>query len=146
MMRAPRSAASRIAAMVRSRLSLASGEHRCWISPIVKLSAIVRYYHPLGSTERGVDMNALDADSKEARTGEKMVILEVRFWTNKLSKRPNHIRPKHIRAKGTVTFRKNVTHGLNSTLGFNFNSIMELPAAIEKLFLRHGIRVHPSQK
>jgi len=75
-----------------------------------------------------------------------MITLEVRVFTNKLAKGNGRVRPKHAHANGMIRARANPTHGIKAAATVPFHSLMEIPAAIEKLLARRGIHLHPSPK
>ncbi len=81
-----------------------------------------------------------------AEPGERMITLGVRFFTNKLARGNGRVRPKHAHSNGIVRARANPTHGIKAAATVPFHSLMEIPAAIERLLTRRGIRLHPSPK
>jgi hypothetical protein len=81
-----------------------------------------------------------------AQPGERTITLEIQFFTNKLAKGDGHVRPKHAHTAGMVRVRANPTHGIKAAATVPFHSLMEIPAAIEKLLTRRGIRLHPTPK
>lgn len=81
--------------------------------------------------------------SVRAPHGEKMIEVKVRFWTNNIG--PNgSVLPKHAWARGVVRMKGSKTHGTASKPNEKFNSLLEMPAAIERLLIAHGIILHPS--
>jgi len=51
--------------------------------------------------------------SLEAKQGERMIEVKLRFWTNNLASEPGKIIPKHARASGVVRIERNLSHGIN---------------------------------
>ncbi len=86
------------------------------------------------------DINEIEA--REAKHGEKMIEIKVRFWTNNLTPQKDNIIPKNGWASGVVRIAKNDTHGVKSKHPIPFNSLMEIPAAIEQVLVQHGIKLH----
>ncbi len=81
-----------------------------------------------------------------AEPGERMITLEVRFFTNKLARGNGRVRPKHAHAAGMVRIRANPSHGIKAAATVPFHSLLGIPLAIEKLLTRRGIRIHPTAK
>lgn len=87
-----------------------------------------------------------NTSSKPAKYGEKMIEVKVRFWTNNLAPKRGHILPGHAWSNGVVRMDKNELHGINPGKRHHFHSLMEIPAAIEKVLIQHGIILHQSRK
>lgn len=87
-----------------------------------------------------------NVETKEARHGEKMIELKVRFWTDDISTDKGKVVPKHAWASGVVRVHRNAAHGIIPSKPIPFNSMLELPAAIEKALIKHGIVLHTSRK
>lgn len=75
-----------------------------------------------------------------------MIEIRVRFWTNGIAERKGYVLPRHCRAAGTVHVTTNETHGLKDEHNLKFNSMAELPAAIEKLMIGAGIKMRRSRR
>ena len=76
-----------------------------------------------------------------------MLTLKVRFWTDKIAEGEGQILPKHVWGSGMVTVEPNRAHGLERTSeGVAFNSLLELPRAIEKALIAEKITVHPAAR
>ena len=84
--------------------------------------------------------------SAEARRGEKMIEVRVRFWTNDIAETKGHILPKHCWPAGTVYASKNDSHGIKGSRTMPFNSLDEVQSAIEHAMEDVGIKVHESKK
>src|SRR3990167_311694 len=91
-------------------------------------------------------MAGISAVAREAKHGERMVELRVRFWTDGIAEGDGQVSPKHAWGGGMVRMKPNKSHGISSARPVPFNSLMELPAAIEKVLIQHGIRIHPVGK
>jgi hypothetical protein len=87
-----------------------------------------------------------DVAERESLTGEKMIEVRVRFWTNNLASSKTQVVPKHARTGGVVSIERNKTHDITPRKRIPFNSLMELTSAIEKVLLAHGIELHPSRR
>ena len=81
----------------------------------------------------------------KAPHGEKMIEVKVRFWTDNIASHDG-ILPKHARAAGVVRMERNDAHGIRPGTPKPFNSLAEIPAAIEKTLIEYGIVLHKSQK
>ena len=83
-----------------------------------------------------------DIVAKDAKWGQKMIELKIRFWTDGLAEEPSKILPKHAWASGVVRIKRNEAHGIRPNEPLPFNSLMDLPADIEKVLTGHGIILH----
>ena len=83
---------------------------------------------------------------KEPKHGEKTIELNVRFWTDEISAEKGKILPKHAWASGVVHTTRNESHGITPKDPIPFNSPMELPLAVEKALLAHGIVLHADSR
>lgn len=81
----------------------------------------------------------------QASHGEKMIEVKVRFWTNNLAAKGKVV-PRSARVGGVVRMQSNEAHGIKAGRPRPFNSLMEIPAAIERVLIEHGIRLHASRK
>ena len=88
--------------------------------------------------------NALEA--REARQGEKMIELRVRFWTNDIAPGHDEVIPRHARTSGVVRIQRNLTHGIVPGKPKPFNSLVEIGAVMEKVLIEHGIVLRPSRR
>ena len=83
--------------------------------------------------------------AREAKHGEKMIEVRIRFWTDDISKGPGKmIIPKHAWTSGVVRIQGNEAHGIAPTKPRPFNSLLDLTAVIEKTLKGHGIMLHIS--
>jgi len=80
-------------------------------------------------------------ESREAKYGERMIEVRIRFWTDKIAEGEGQIRPKHAWASGEVKMRRNESHGITPKGPRLFNSLMELPVVIEKVLIQHGVKL-----
>lgn len=87
-----------------------------------------------------------DDVAKEAKYGEKMVEVKIRFWTDSIAGTKDKVIPKHAWTSGVVRVERNDAHGISPSRGVPFNSLLDVGAAIEKVLLAHGIKLHPSRK
>ena len=87
-----------------------------------------------------------DDEPRVAKHGEKTIELSLRFWTDEISGVKGTILPKHAWASGVVNVVQNASHGIKPADPIPFNSLLELPVAIEKALLRHKIVLHPDGK
>ena len=84
--------------------------------------------------------------AKEAKFGEKMLEVKVRFWTNDLADVPGKIIPKHAWASGVVRMAANKSHGIKPQNPVPFNYLMDLLYIVEKVLIKHGITLHSSDQ
>jgi len=85
-------------------------------------------------------------ESREAKYGEKMIEVKVRFWTDEIAEGEGQIKPKHAWTAGMVRMHRNKSHGIIPKDTRPFNSLMELPSVIEKVLIEHRIKLHPVYK
>ncbi len=90
-------------------------------------------------------MKKKSARGIKAPHGEKMIEVKVRFWTNNVTPHGG-ILPKHAHAKGVVRIERNDAHGIRPGTPRPFNSLAEIPAAIERTLIEYGIVLHQSPK
>ena len=84
-------------------------------------------------------------EEREARFGERMIEIKIRLWTNDIAEGEGSILPKHAWTSGVVRLTKNDIHGIGQKKPLPFNSLMDLPAVIEKVLIANGITLHPSR-
>jgi hypothetical protein len=53
-----------------------------------------------------------DVEELEAKHGQKMIEVKLRFWTNEIAEGDGMIRPKHAWASGVVRMERNAAHGI----------------------------------
>lgn len=83
--------------------------------------------------------------AKEAKHGQKMVEVKVRFWTDDIAEKGKVV-PKHAWSSGVVRIERNDAHGIVPSNPVPFNSLLDLGASIEKVLVEHGVVLHPSRK
>jgi len=84
-------------------------------------------------------------DEREAVHGKKMIEIRVRFWTDQIAEE-GKIMPKHCWDSGVVRISSNDLHSITSSNPVPFNSLLEILPKIEKLFKKHGIKLHLGSK
>ncbi len=84
--------------------------------------------------------------AKEAKHGQKMVEVKVRFWTDDLAAEKGKIVPKHAWTAGVVRIERNDSHEIAPSQPVPFNSLLDLGTAIEKVLIQHGVVLHSSTK
>ncbi|MBI2155173.1 MAG: hypothetical protein HYU24_15945 [Candidatus Rokubacteria bacterium] len=82
---------------------------------------------------------------REAKHGEKMIEVKVRFWTDSLASDAGKVIPKHAWTSGVVRIEANRSHGITPKNPRPFNSLLDVGAVIEKVLIEHGIVLHPSR-
>jgi len=81
-------------------------------------------------------------ESVKAGQGEKMIKIEVRFFTNGLAKGNGRVRAKHAWAQGMVCLASNDSHGIHWNNPVPFHSPLGIGGAIEKVLKKNGIKLH----
>lgn len=87
-----------------------------------------------------------NAAAKDAKHGEKMIEVKIRFWTDQISRTGGTVIPKHAWSSGVVRMERNEAHGIVPSSPIPFNSLLDLGAAVEKALIKHGVVLHPSRK
>ncbi len=87
-----------------------------------------------------------NAESREAKHGQKMIEVKLRFWTNNIAGEPDQIIPKHAWAAGVVRIESNKSHGIVPGAPKPFHSLLDVGAVIEKLLIEQDIILHPSRR
>ncbi|MBU1023373.1 hypothetical protein KKB99_03700 [bacterium] len=87
-----------------------------------------------------------DSVSREAKYGEKMIEIKVRFWTNDIADEPANVIPKHAWSAGVVRIESNKSHGIKPSQPKPFHSLLDVGAVIEKVLIEQGIVLHVSRK
>ena len=90
-------------------------------------------------------MLKLEPSVRNAKWGERMIEVRVRFFTNQIANGKGRVKPKNAWGCGMVRIEKNDVHGIKSKSRVPFNSLLELPAAIEKVLIRNGVKILPSR-
>ena len=78
----------------------------------------------------------------QAPHGKKTITATVHFWTNNIAKDKGKILPKHAWASGAVFIDTNKAHGTTPMDPLPFNSMAELPFAVERAMVKAGIILH----
>jgi hypothetical protein len=89
-----------------------------------------------------VPRNAASVEALEAKYGQKMIEVKVRFWTNDIAEEDGKVLPKHAWASGTVRIDKNTSHGIGPSGAHLFHSLLDLGSVIEKVLIKQGIQLH----
>ncbi len=90
--------------------------------------------------------NIEPAVAQEAKYGEQMIEVKVRFWTNDITPTDGNVFPKHAWSTGIVRMERNKSHGIAPRKSVPFNSLLTLGTAIDKVLIQHGIRLHTSRQ
>lgn len=87
-----------------------------------------------------------DLASKEAKQGEKMIEVKIRFWTNNIASDQGKIIPKNAWSSGVVRIERNKSHGIEPSKPLPFHSLLDVGAVIEKVLIEHDVVLHSSRK
>jgi hypothetical protein len=104
---------------------------------------MVRQEPPVWERERKMPQ---DIESREAKHGEKMIEIKLRFWTDDIAEEQGRVIPKHAWTGGVVRMEANKSHGIAPKKPAVFNSLLDVGAVIEKVLIEHGVILHPSGK
>jgi hypothetical protein len=89
---------------------------------------------------------ATKVEQRIAEHGQKMIEVQLRFWTNDIAEKKGQIVPKHAWAAGVVKVESNKSHGIQPANPLPFHSLLDLGAVIEKALIQHGITLHSGRK
>jgi len=81
-------------------------------------------------------------EGREAKYGERMLEVRVRFWTDGIAEGEGQIMPKHAWTSGVVRMQHNESHGISPENPIPFNSLMQLTQVVERVLIQHGIKLH----
>jgi len=81
-------------------------------------------------------------ESREAKFGERMIEVKVRFWTDGIAEGEGQIVPKHAWTSGVVRMGRNKSHNIKTKNPRPFNSLMDLPRIVEMVLIDHGVKLH----
>ena len=93
-----------------------------------------------------MEQDMASEQGRDAQWGSRMIEVSVRFWTDSIAAGEGKIIPKHAWTARMVHVKGNKSHDLSPGALQPFNSIAELPAAIEEALTQSGIQLHPSPK
>ena len=82
----------------------------------------------------------------EARHGERMIEVKVRFWMNDIATEPGKVLPKHAWSSGVVRIEANKSHGIVPGNPKPFHSLLDVGAVIEQVLIDHAIVLHHSRR
>ncbi len=85
-------------------------------------------------------------EAREAKHGQKMIEVKVRFWTDDVADEPGTILPGHAWTSGVVRISKNPAHGIVPRVSVPFNSLLEIGGALEEVLIKHGVKLHPGRR
>lgn len=91
-------------------------------------------------------MKKITKDIQKAIHGEKMIVVEVRFFTNNIAKGKSNVAKKHCWTNGMVRIQANKTHDIKPLPTSPFASLMDINAVIEKVLIKNQIKLHPSNR
>ncbi len=89
---------------------------------------------------------AKDVQERVAKHGQRMIEVQIRFWTNNIAESKGQIVPKHAWASGVVKVESNKSHGIQAGNPLPFHSLLDVGAVIEKALIQHGITLHPARR
>jgi hypothetical protein len=84
--------------------------------------------------------------SLDAKQGEKMIEVKLRFWTNDIAAEEGKVVAKHAWTSGVGRMERNKSHGIEPGNPRPFHSLLDAAAAIEKVLIEHGVVLHPSPR
>ena len=87
-----------------------------------------------------------DLVAREAKHGEKMIEIKLRFWTDQIADEQGKVIPKHAWSSGMVRIEGNKSHGITPSKPLPFHSLLDMGAVVEKVLLEHKVVLHPSRK
>jgi len=83
---------------------------------------------------------------KKVEHGDKVIKIEVHFWTNDIASDEKRRIPKVAWDSGTIHILKNEGHGIKRSEPIHFNSLSELQSTIETAFKKRRMSLLHSRK
>ncbi|MDQ2986331.1 MAG: hypothetical protein M3R13_06365 [Armatimonadota bacterium] len=83
---------------------------------------------------------------REAKHGEKMIEVRIRFFTNDIAPEKGHVLPKQAWDNGMIMMDSNEAHGIKPGEPEPFNSILDLQNVIIKVLKDHKIQLRAGGK
>ncbi len=83
--------------------------------------------------------------TRKAASGEKMIEVKLRFWTNGIAM-GGKIKPKHAWDSGVVRMEPNASHGIKPKRPKPFHSLGNAASGVEDVLIAHGIELHSGRK
>ena len=83
--------------------------------------------------------------AREAKHGDKMIEIKLRFWTNDIAEEEGKVIPKHAWTSGVVRIERNDSHGIKPGIPRPFHSLLDVGGVIQKVLIEQGIVLHPGQ-
>jgi len=111
-----------------------------------RINSSEHFVEMVRNSKKGGEEMQIPAKSTKAKSGERMIEVKVRFWTNGIAEGKGWIKPKHAWTRGVVLMKRNQSHGIIPEYPHPFNSLMELLAVIEKVLIQHGVILHLDYK
>jgi hypothetical protein len=87
-----------------------------------------------------------DIEALEARHGERMIEIKLRFWTNDIATEAGQIIAKNAWTSGVARMERNTSHGITPQNPVPFHSLLDIGAVVEKVLIAHGVVLHPSRR
>jgi len=83
----------------------------------------------------------MESREREAKYGEKMIEVKVRFWTDSIASEEGKIIPKVCWEHGVIRMERNDAHGIIPKEPLPFNAFTEILPRIEQILKSYGIKV-----
>lgn len=87
-----------------------------------------------------------DIEALEAKQGERMIEIKLRFWTNDIATEAGQIIAKNAWVSGVVRMERNPSHGITPQNPVPFHSLLDVGAVVEKVLIAHEVMLHPSRR
>jgi hypothetical protein len=88
----------------------------------------------------------MSAEAREPKHGEHMIEVKVRFWTDSLAGPKGSVKPWHGWTSGAVRLSANEAHGIVPAKAVMFNSLAEIPRAIERALIANRVILHHADR
>lgn len=84
--------------------------------------------------------------ASNAKHGEKMIEVKIRFWTNDIAPKNGQILKKYALTAGVVRMEPNTSHDIKPGKPRPFHTLLDVGSVIERVLIEHGIVLHPGRR
>jgi len=85
-------------------------------------------------------------EPREAKQGEKMIEIKLRFWTDGIARKRGQVITKNAWTSGMISMEKNKSHDIEPGKSRPFHTLLDIGSVVEKMLIEHGVILHPSRK
>jgi hypothetical protein len=91
-------------------------------------------------------MSKKNTEPREAKQGEKMIEIKLRFWTDGIAKRRGQVIAKNAWTSGMISMEKNKSHDTEPGKSRPLYKLLDIGSVVEKMLIENGVILHTSRK